>query len=128
MLKGETSTSKRPLKDNSTSTDPKKLKLNGSDDSVEHQNNITIDSQVELLDVDDDKHIFPVRSKHVEKLGNYQFYHKITSDGACLTNSLSGVYILQMTRILFPELTEPAPKIFAIEGNPTPLIKRILLH
>ena len=60
LLKGETSTSKRPLKDNSTSTDPKKLKLNGSDDSVEHQNNITVDSQVEFLDVDDDDHIFPV--------------------------------------------------------------------
>ena len=60
MLKGETSTSKGPLKDNSTSTDPKKLKLNGSDDSVEHQNNITVDSQVEFLDVDDDDHLFPV--------------------------------------------------------------------
>ena len=28
-----------------------------------------------------------------------------------------GVYILQMTRILFPGRTDPAPKIFAIEGN-----------
>ena len=75
LLKGESSTSqKRRLKDNSASTDPKRPKLNGSDDSVEHQNNITIDSQVELLDVDDDKHIFPVRSEHVEKLGNYQFF------------------------------------------------------
>ena len=33
---------------------------------------------------------------------------------------LAGVYILQMTRILFPGRTDPAPKIFAIEGNPTP--------
>ena len=32
----------------------------------------------------------------------------------------TGVYILQMTRILFPGRTEPVPKIFAIEGNPTP--------
>ena len=32
----------------------------------------------------------------------------------------AGVYILQMTRILFPGRTDPAPKIFAIEGNPTP--------
>ena len=31
----------------------------------------------------------------------------------------SGVYILQMTYILFPGRTGPAPKIFAIEGNPT---------
>ena len=31
-----------------------------------------------------------------------------------------GVYILQMTRILFPGRTDPAPKIFTIEGNPTP--------
>ena len=31
-----------------------------------------------------------------------------------------GVYILQMTRILFPGRTDPAPKIFAIEGNLTP--------
>ena len=78
LLKGESSTSqKRRLKDNSASTDPKRPKLNGRDDSVEHQNNITIDSQVELLDVDDDKHIFPVRSEHVEKLGNYQFYSLI---------------------------------------------------
>ena len=29
-----------------------------------------------------------------------------------------GVYILQMTRILFPGRTDHAPKIFAIEGNP----------
>ena len=32
----------------------------------------------------------------------------------------TGVYILQMTRILFPGRTDPAPEIFAIEGNPTP--------
>ena len=31
-----------------------------------------------------------------------------------------GVYILQMTRILFPGWTDPAPKIFAIEGNLAP--------
>ena len=29
------------------------------------------------------------------------------------------VYILQMTRILFPGQTDHTPKIFAIEGNPT---------
>ena len=32
----------------------------------------------------------------------------------------AGVYILQMTRILFSGRTDPAPKIFAFEGNPTP--------
>ena len=32
------------------------------------------------------------------------------------------VYILQMTHILFPGRTDPAPKIFANEGNPTPII------
>ena len=32
----------------------------------------------------------------------------------------AGVYILQMTRILFPGRADPAAKIFAIEGNPTP--------
>ena len=36
------------------------------------------------------------------------------------SHTISGVYILQMTRILFPGRTDPAPKIFAIEGNPTP--------
>ena len=34
----------------------------------------------------------------------------------------AGVYILQMTRILFPGWADPAAKIFAIEGNLTPLI------
>ena len=33
---------------------------------------------------------------------------------------IAGVYILQMTLILFPGRTDHAPKIFAIEGNPTP--------
>ena len=33
---------------------------------------------------------------------------------------MTGVYILQMTHILFPWRTDPAPKIIAIEGNPTP--------
>ena len=33
---------------------------------------------------------------------------------------VTGVYILQMTRILFPGRMVHAPKIFAIEGNPTP--------
>ena len=33
---------------------------------------------------------------------------------------LTGVYILQMTRILFPGRPDHAPKIFAIEGSPTP--------
>ena len=32
----------------------------------------------------------------------------------------TGVYILQMTCILFPRRTDPAPKILAIEGNQTP--------
>ena len=32
----------------------------------------------------------------------------------------AGVYILQMIRILFPGRTDPALKIFAIEGNLTP--------
>ena len=35
-----------------------------------------------------------------------------------------GIYILQMTCILFPGRIDPVTKIFAIEGNPTqpPLI------
>ena len=36
------------------------------------------------------------------------------------TTVTAGVYILQMTRILFPGRADPAAKIFAIEGNPTP--------
>ena len=41
---------------------------------------------------------------------------------SCVSHSaeLQGYNILQMTRILFPGRTDPAPKIFAIEGNPTP--------
>ena len=34
----------------------------------------------------------------------------------------SGVYILEMSRILIPGRMDPALKIFAIEGNLTPLI------
>ena len=32
----------------------------------------------------------------------------------------AGVYILQMTHILFPGRADHSSKIFAIEGNPTP--------
>ena len=39
-----------------------------------------------------------------------------------------GVYILQMTHILFPGRADPAAKIFAIEGNPPPPNYSILLH
>ena len=49
----------------------------------------------------------------------YDVDKHIASSG---TTVKTGVYILQMTRILFPVRTDHTPKIFAIEGNPTPLI------
>ena len=48
-------------------------------------------------------------------------FRNITNQyGKKKSNYYTGVYILQMTRVLFPGRTDPAPKIFAIEGNLTP--------
>ena len=45
---------------------------------------------------------------------NNIFYHQLVG-----YHYYTGVYILQMTRILFPGRADAAAKIFAIEGNPT---------
>ena len=84
-LKSETS--KQPLTDHSTNSESKKAKLDGSDDIVENQDKITAGSQAEIPDVDDD-HIFPVKSAHVDMLEDYQFYHQVTGNGACLRRTI----------------------------------------
>ena len=42
------------------------------------------------------------------------------TDDEIVKEELAGVYILQMTSILFPGQPDHAPKMFAIQGSPTP--------
>ena len=58
-------------------------------DDIELQNNTNVDSQAKLSDVDDNELLGSVRSEHAEMVGDWKLVHKITSNGACLTNALS---------------------------------------
>ena len=86
MSKSDLSNSKkRRSRDNLTSMDVKRPKL----DDIELQNNTNVDSQAKLSDVDDNELIVSIRSEHAEMVGDWKLVHKITSNGACLTNALS---------------------------------------